>query len=297
MDYRDLPREELIRQYSPRIAVPEHPVWKAQWTLASALARSEYEGRLRVPYGPTPGQTLDLFPAKEPGSPINIFVHGGFWRFLDSFDHTLVAPAVLDAGGASILLNYDLCPKVPLTEVVRQVRAALKWVWDHAEEANGDREKIFISGHSAGGHLASMMCTGDFNRDFGLPNDAVKGATIVSAMLDLEPVMLVPGAEELLLPDDEVRALSPRYNPPAPHIPLVVAVGGMETSEWIRQTEDTMVVLREQGNPAVYLKPEFDQHYSILMSLGNPLSELCAAMLRQMGLPAKDPYIFGDVVW
>ena len=159
-----------------------------------ASGAQERNGRMRVPYGPTPGQTLDIFPAKAPGSPIDIFVHGGFWRFLDSFDHTLVAPAVLDAGGASILLNYDLCPKVPLTEVVRQVRAALKWIWDHAEEANGDRERIYISGHSAGGHLASMMCTGDFNRDFGLPDDAVKGATIVSAMLDLEPVMLVPGS-------------------------------------------------------------------------------------------------------
>ncbi len=183
-----------------------------------ASGAQERNGRMRVPYGPTPGQTLDIFPAKAPGSPIDIFVHGGFWRFLDSFDHTLVAPAVLDAGGASILLNYDLCPKVPLTEVVRQVRAALKWVWDHADEANGDRDKIYISGHSAGGHLASMMCTGDFNRDFGLPDDPVKGATIVSAMLDLEPVMLVPGAEELLVPDDAVRALSPRYNPPTPPI-------------------------------------------------------------------------------
>ena len=297
MDYRDYPLEELIRQYSPRVAVPEHPVWKAQWTLASALARSDRGGRLRVPYGPTPGQTLDLFPARAPGAPINVFVHGGFWRFLDSFDHTLVAPAVLDAGGASILLNYDLCPTVPLSEVVRQVRAALKWVWDHAEEANGDREKIFLSGHSAGGHLAMMMCTGDFHRDLGLPEDAVKGATIVSAMLDLEPILLVPGSEELSVTAETVRELSPRYTPPMPHIPLVLAVGGLETSEWIRQTGDMLVVLRERGSPVRYLEPELDQHYSILLSLGNPLSELCCAMLRQMGLPAREPYRFGEVRW
>ncbi len=296
MDYRDYPLDELIRQYSPREAVPEHEVWKAQWTLASALARSERNGRLRVPYGPTPGQTLDLFPAKKPGSPINIFVHGGFWRFLDSFDHTLVAPAVLDAGGASILLNYDLCPEVPLTEVIRQVRSAVKWVWDHAEEANGDRDRIYISGHSAGGHLAMMMCTGDFTRECGLPDDVVKGATIVSAMLDLEPILLVPGAEELFVTEETVRELSPRYNPPAPHIPLVVAVGGRETDEWIRQTEDMMAVLKEQGSPALYLKPDYDQHYSILLSLGNPLTELCSAMLRQMGLPAREPYVFEERV-
>ena len=292
MNYRDYPLDELIRQYSPREAVPEHPVWKAQWTLASALARSERKGRLRVPYGPTPGQTLDLFPARTPGSPINIFVHGGFWRFLDSFDHTLVAPAILDAGGASILINYDLCPIVPLTEVINQARSALKWVWDNAEEVNGNREEIFVSGHSAGGHLAMMMCTGDFNRDLGLPEDVVKGATIVSAMLDLEPIMLVPGCEDLFVTAETVRELSPRYNPPAPHIPLVVAVGGLETSEWIRQTEDMVAVLKNQGSPVHFLKPAYDQHYSILLSLANPMTELCSEMLRQMGLPAREPFVF-----
>ncbi|MDE0306909.1 MAG: alpha/beta hydrolase [Albidovulum sp.] len=284
MTYRNFPIKELIRQYSPREAVPEHPVWKAHWSLFSELARKTRAGKLRVPYGPTPGQTLDIFPANEPDSPINIFVHGGFWRFLDSFDHTLVAPAVLDAGGASILLNYDLCPTVPLTEVIRQVRSALKWVWDNAEQANGDRDKIFLSGHSAGGHLALMMSTGDFNSEIGLPDNVVKGATIVSAMLDLEPILLVPGCEDLLITEDTFRDVSPKYRPPDPAIPLVVAVGGRETSEWIRQTEDMLAVLKDQGSSVKYLKPDYDQHYSILFSLGNPMTELCSSMLTQMGL-------------
>ena len=284
MSYRDYPRDELIRQYSPRAAVPEHPVWKAHWTLASQLARNTHSSELRVPYGPTPGQTLDIFPASNPRSPINIFVHGGFWRFLDSFDHSLVAPAVLNAGGASILLNYDLCPTVPLTEVIQQVRAALRWVWSNAEAANGDRDKIFLSGHSAGGHLAMMMCTGDFNQEFDIPDDVVKGATIVSAMLDLEPILLVPGCEDLHVSEETFREVSPKYVPPAPTIPLVLAVGGRETSEWIRQTEDMRKIIEDRGNPLVYLKPEYDQHYSILFSLGNPETELCTEMLKQMGL-------------
>ncbi|MEX0346086.1 MAG: alpha/beta hydrolase [Rhizobiaceae bacterium] len=282
--YLDLTPEELAFQYSPRVAVPDHPVWKAHWNLASELVRHQRKGRLRVPYGPTPGQTLDIFPAANPGSPINIFIHGGFWRFLDSFDHTLVAPAVLEAGGASILLNYDLCPKVPLTEVVRQVRAALKWVWENADQANGDRDRIFISGHSAGGHLTMMLGTDDFQDDLGLPGDAVKGLTVVSAMLDLEPVMLVPGSEDLRIDAEEARLLSPRFTPPRAELPIVLAVGGRETREWIRQTDDMRDVLEQRGNPLTYLKPDYDQHYSILFSLGNPLTELCASMLLQMGL-------------
>ncbi|MFT5171845.1 MAG: arylformamidase [Gammaproteobacteria bacterium] len=261
MSYLDFSTEELIYQYNPRIHVPEHEVWKAHWKLASARVRSERDGLLRVAYGPTAGQNLDIYPAHKPNSPINIFVHGGFWRFLDSFDHTLVVPAVVDAGGASILLNYDLCPSVSLHEVIGQIRTALQWVWNNAEQANGNREEIYISGHSAGGHLAMMLC-----RD------------------DLEPILLVPGAEELLVTADTVRAVSPRYSPPAPHVPLVVAVGARETSEWIRQTDEMVAVLNEQGNRVTYLKPDYDQHFSILLSLGNPQTELCSAMLKQMKL-------------
>jgi arylformamidase len=284
MSYLDLTREELLYQYNPRLHVPEHEVWKAHWSLASERVRGEREGLLRVPYGPTPGQTLDIFPAKKPNSPINIFVHGGFWRFLDSYDHSLVAPAVVDAGGASVLLNYDLCPTVPLTEVISQVRSAVKWVWDNAEMANGDQNKIYVSGHSAGGHLAIMLCRDDYFEGLGLPNDAVKGGTIVSAMLDLEPILLVPGVEDLLVTQDTVRSVSPRYTPPAPHIPLVMAVGGRETSEWIRQTDEMVEILQAQGSDVTYLKPEYDQHFSILFSLGNPLTPLCSNMLKQMQL-------------
>jgi arylformamidase len=284
MSYLDFTLEELIYQYSPRESVPEHPVWKAHWTLFSEQAREQYICQLRVPYGQTSGQTLDIFPAHKPGSPINIFVHGGFWRFLDSFDHSLVAPAIIDSGGASILINYDLCPKVSLSEVIKQTRAALKWVWDNAERANGDRDKIYISGHSAGGHLTAMLCLTEPLVSLGLPRNVIKGATIVSAMLDLEPIVLVPGSEELHVTQEEIKALSPKHNPPDPSIDLVVAVGGRETSEWIRQTEDMMSVLEAQGSHTEFFKPDYDQHYSILFSLGNPRTPLCQAMLNQMKL-------------
>lgn len=284
MVYSNFTLEELIYQYSPREAVPEHPVWKAHWTLFSELAREKYNCHLRVPYGQSAGQTLDIFPAHKPKAPINVFIHGGFWRFLDSFDHSLVAPTIVDSGGASILINYDLCPTVSLSEVIKQTRAALKWVWDNAEQANGDREKIFVSGHSAGGHLTAMLCLTDPLADLGLPRDVIKGATIVSAMLDLEPIILVPGSEELHVSKAEIKALSPRHNPPDPNIDLIMAVGGRETSEWIRQTEDMMSVLKSQGSKTEFFKPDYDQHYSILFSLGNPKTSLCQAMLKQMTL-------------
>jgi arylformamidase len=284
MPYRGFTQEELNFQYNPRLSVPENEVWKAHWTLASNWARGQLGGKLRIPYGPTDGQTLDIFPANAPGSPINIFVHGGFWQFLDSFDHTLVAPVVVESGGTSVLLNYDLCPKVTLVEVIAQVRSAVKWVWEHAEEMNGDPDKIYISGHSAGGHLASMLCTGDYQADLGLPDDVIKGGTIVSAMLDLEPILEVPMCEKLSVTPDMVPAVSPIHTPPDPRVPIIIAVGARETSEWIRQTDEMAEVLKKQGSPTIYLKPDYDQHYSILFSLGNPMTEVCSEMLKQMDL-------------
>ena len=95
---------------------------------------------------------------------------------------------------------------------------------------------------------------------------------------------MVPGAEELLVEQNDVRSVSANHMPPAPHVPLVVAVGGRETREWIRMTDEYVDVLREQGSQVTYLKPEYDQHFSILFSLGNPLTPLCSTMLEQMRL-------------
>ncbi len=284
MSYLDFTQEELNYQYSPREAVPEHPVWKAHWSLFSEHARTKYKTVSRISYGSSPGQTVDIFPAKKTNAPINIFIHGGFWRFLDSFDHSLIAPAIVDSGGACVLVNYDLCPQISLHQVIDQVRYALKWVYDNADLVNGDRDKIYISGHSAGGHLASMMCVSEHLETLGLPRNLIKGATIVSAMLDLEPILFIPGSEDLLIEKEDCKVLSPVHNPPDPSIELVIAVGGLETSEWIRQTEDMIAILKQQGSKFSFHKPEYDQHYSILFSMSNPCSPICQATLAQMNL-------------
>lgn len=277
--------DELIRQYNPREAVPDHEVWKAHWTLDSERVRATLKGQLRIPYGDTPGQCMDVFPAAQPNAPVQVFVHGGFWRFLDSFDHTLIVPMFHEAGVTTVLLNYDLCPTVPLTEVIRQVRAGLAAVWNRAEEFGIDRERMYISGHSAGGHLCAMLAATDCE-SLGLPADAIKGATMVSGLYDLTPMLSIPGGEELLMTPETVAGVSPMWHLPPPRMPLVVAVGGHETREWIRQTDDFAAACRANGSEVTAIQPDYDNHYSILYTVANPMTELGAAVLRQMGLTA-----------
>jgi len=275
--------DELIRQYNPRAAVPDHEIWKTHWTLDSERVQAAAPGQLRVPYGDTPGQCMDVFPADKPNAPVQIFVHGGFWRFLDSFDHTLIVPMFRDAGAATVLLNYDLCPTVPLTEVIQQIRRGLAAVYNRAEEFGIDRERMFISGHSAGGHLCAMLAATDCAA-MGLPADTIKGAAMVSGLYDLTPMLRIPGGEELLMTPETVPQVSPMWNLPPVSVPLIAAVGAHETREWIRQTDDFVAKCQANGSQVVSIQPEYDHHYSILYTFANPMTELGAAVLKQMGL-------------
>ena len=275
--------EELIQQYNPRAAVPDHEVWKAHWGLDSERVRASLQGHLRVPYGDTPGQCMDVFPAKQKGAPVQVFVHGGFWRFLDSFDHTLIVPMFHEAGAATVLLNYDLCPIVPLTEVIAQIRRGLAAVYERADEYGYDRDKLYISGHSAGGHLSAMLAASDCAA-LGLPADAIKGAAMISGLYDLTPMLRVPGGEELLMTPETVPEVSPMWNLPPVSVPLIAAVGGHETREWIRQTDDIVAKCRANGSQVVSIRPDYDNQYSILYTFSNPVTELGAAVLKQMGL-------------
>ena len=188
-----------------------------------------------------------------------------------------------DAGVTTVLLNYDLCPSVPLSEVIRQVRAGLAEVWRQAEELGGDRERLFISGHSAGGHLCAMLAATDCAA-LGLAPDAVKGAAIVSGLFDLTPMLRVPGGEDLLITAETVPDVSPLWHLPPARVPLVIAVGGLETREWIRQTDDYVAKCRRNGSDVTVIQPDYDNHYSILYTFANPTTELGDAVMRQMGL-------------
>ena len=138
--------------------------------------------------GAGPNMTADLFPATAGGAPIQVFMHGGYWRSLDKDIHSFPAEGFVAAGGAAVSLNYALAPAVTLDAIVEQCRAAIEWIADNASRLNGDPDRIFVSGHSAGGHLtAAMLCTDWAAR--GRPADLVKGGTAISGIFDLAPLM------------------------------------------------------------------------------------------------------------
>ena len=235
-------------------------------------------------YGDGPGMTADLFPAPARGAPIQVFIHGGYWRAMDKAVHSFPAEGIVAAGGAAASLNYALAPAVTLETIVEQCRAAVEWIADNADRLGGDASRIFVSGHSAGGHLTAMMLCTDWAAR-GRPADLVKGGTAISGIFDLAPLMETSINDDIRLDAAAAARNSPIHHlPAAGGAPLIAAVGAAETAAFIAQNRAFADAWRARGYDATVIETGGLNHYTVVTEMGRPGSALTAAVLAQMGL-------------
>lgn len=277
----------LEAQYNNRARVPEHGEILARWAQASALARSGAPAaRLDVPYGSGPGETLDIFPAAEPGAPVLVFIHGGYWRALDKSDHSFVAPVFNAAGATVVVPNYALCPAVGIEQIALQMAHALVWVWQHLAHADGGAaRRVALAGHSAGAHLAAMLlsCRWKELAD-GLPVQPLAGALAVSGLYDLEPLRHTPSLQaDLQLTPASVARLSPAFFPRPKGAPLYAVVGLDESDEFLRHTRLIREVWGPTAVPVCETLPGAN-HFTVLNNLVDPAGRLHDLALRLLGL-------------
>ncbi len=286
--YRDYSQDALDLQYNARSAVPDHAALIEAWSNDSIRARQDLSCRLDVAFGPSADETLDIFPADTAATsgpvPMQVFFHGGYWRAFHKDDFSFVARAFAPNGAAVVVVNYALIPTVNLDELVRQCRAALAWVHRNAASFGGDADRVFISGHSAGGHLVATMMATDWPAFDGLPYDIVKGGCSVSGLFDLEPVRLSYLNGELNLGADDVARHSPLLLEPRVAAPLILAVGGDESDEFHRHGAELAATWGSKGADCRVMKMAGLNHFSILDGMRNPDSALALAIHDQMGL-------------
>jgi arylformamidase len=283
--YRYYDQAELERQLNARATVLDITPILARYASESARMRAYLPCRLSVSYGPSEPERLDIFPVATRGpAPIFVFLHGGYWRLLDSADSCFMAECFTKAGACVVAVNYALAPLVTLAEIVRQCRAAIAWVHAHARDFGGDPTRIHVSGSSAGGHLAAMMLAPGWQADFGVPDNLVAGATLLSGLYDLEPVRLGHPNEWLKLGAADVAALSPLLHMPAHAVPLVVSYAPSETHEFKRQSEAYMAAAMARGCPVRFVPMPSTSHYDIVFGLAERESPLAHAVIETMGL-------------
>ena len=223
-------------QYNNRLSIPDAADCNARGVLRSTAARARLASRLDLAYGPSPRQRIDLYPAAAPGAPILSFIHGGYWRSRDKSEFAFIAEPFVAAGITVAMPEYDLAPAVTVGTIVEQMVAAHAWLYRHASEHGADRSRLFVAGHSAGGHLAAMMAATRWNEiDPELPADLVKGAYAVSGVFDLMPMLHFSFNADIRLDAASAKAMSPIEHCPAWPVPVRTAAGALESDEFRRQ--------------------------------------------------------------
>ncbi|HEY1437209.1 MAG TPA: alpha/beta hydrolase [Casimicrobiaceae bacterium] len=267
------------REYNLRAAFPDHPQWFARWADDSERSRASMRVVRDVRYGQGPKQTVDLCPAEHPRGAL-LFIHGGYWRALDKDDHSFIAPPFVAEGIGVAVVNYDLCPRVRIAQIVEECRQAVDWLTREGESHGVPAQRLIVGGHSAGGHLTAMMLATDWKAR-GTSADAIVGAVSISGVFDLEPLVDVSFNSDLGLDLQSARELSPIHLDPRVDAPLLLAAGADETSEFIRQSHglwQSWPHCRPAASDGPLLVPG-KHHFSVLTEFADPQSELFAATM------------------
>jgi arylformamidase len=267
------------RGYNNRAAVADHPHWLAQYPELSAVTRARHRHQLDLRYGPGPLQTVDLFlPERMPGGTF-VFIHGGYWRALDKADFHFVAGPLLEQGIAVAVANYDLCPAVSIAKIVDQCRQLMVWIARQGPRHGVPADNVVVGGHSAGGHLAAMMLATDWDA-LGLNRDPFVGGVTLSGVHDLKPLVLASMNSDLRLTNAEAARISPVNHVSLSPAPMLVAVGGAETTEFIRQAQLLWDAWPENAQPAAGpLIVAGRHHFNVVVDHADPESELTRATL------------------
>lgn len=279
--YRGLDAQDLDRGYNLRARVPEHPAIFQRWADDSRAARDRLGGRLDLPYGPGERQRIDLFAPVQAGVPVLAFIHGGYWQALSRQDFSYLAPAFVARGIAFAAIGYDLCPTVTLDRIVEETAEALGWLHRQAGDLGLDPARLHVAGHSAGGHLTAMMAVTDWAAR-GLPVDLVKSGTAVSGVFDLEPIRHTYLNKALCLDEQAARRLSPLHAIPDQGPPLILAVGGDETSEFLRQQAEFYAAWTARGLEARTVDLPGLHHFDAVDRMGDPDSALFRATVAMI---------------
>jgi arylformamidase len=279
----DLDQEGLDAAYDNQRHVADYAALMDEWNAASDRARRACKVIPDIAYGAHPRARFDFYPAGR-ACPLLVFFHGGFWRTFDKAGLAFLAPPFVEAGISIALPNYPLAPEANLGMIVDHARRATEWLVRHASELDIDRSRLWVGGHSAGAHLALMVLLTSWRRHFqGLPANPIAGCCAISGIYDLEPVRRSYLNRTLDLSPQDVAELSPIGLIPRQAVPLMLACGTHETSEFRRQTHVFGERWCAASLPLLRRTIDGADHYEAVRSIGRAggLFEPLVAAIRQ----------------
>jgi arylformamidase len=279
--YRSYDRAELDRQYNNRRRFPRYKEVFEAWQSWSAATRTKLAVKPDVAYGLQATERLDIFPAERAPAPIYVFLHGGYWQSLDKSDYSFIAEGMVPNGVMTVVPNFALAPHHGMDEIVRQNRSVIDWLWRHAREFGGDPSRIYVGGHSAGGHLATMLLATEWPSFApGLPEKLVKGACAISALFDMEPIRLSYLNDTLGMSKEVSERNNPLLQRYPVAAPLMIVLGDDESEEYYRQVVAMASRWGKLGYPLEVRLENGRDHFDVVDDLRQPAADLVRAQLR-----------------
>ena len=278
-NWKKLSINDLEKNYNPREAVFNFSDYIEKYKTLGKEFRKKLPCILDVSYGDTPLQKLDIFGKKTlKNASVHIFIHGGYWRALDKSDHSQLANPFVENNILYFSINHDLCPAVTLSEIIQQVNSAIIWIYNNCKNYGGDKNKITISGHSAGAHLCAMILENNW-KNYYLPPDIIKGAALISGIFDLKIVRQISVNEDIKLTDIEVKELSTINKMPNFNLPLIVAYGEKEPKGWKEQSLEYKKNLINNKFQVSEILCKADNHFSLIDTLADEESTICKSII------------------
>jgi arylformamidase len=282
--FLDYDQAALDRAYDQAHWAPNMQAVLERRAAAADAVRARLGEPRRLAYGPTAIEQLDVFTTAQPAAPVMVFLHGGAWRNGDARSQAYPAETFVQAGAHWVVPDFATVMDVGLDGMVAQVRRAVAWVARHAVDFGGDPGRIYVGGHSSGGHLAGNVLVTDWARDFGLPADLVKGALLVSGMYDLRAVRLSARSSYVKFDDRIEHELSPLRHLDRLRAPVVVAYGEHDSPEFQRQSRELAAALEGTGRLRALLVGQGLNHFEMPETLARADGLLGRAALALMGL-------------
>jgi arylformamidase len=278
--WRNWPLVRIEKEYSPSGCVPSAEPFLAEYAIRSRKAEQLLAYQKDLLWGDKPDETLDYFPAASRDAPLLVFIHGGYWQELSKNESLFAAADCVANGIAFAAINYTLAPKARVEIIVDQCRRAVAWLHKHADELGFNRGRLFLSGSSAGAHLAAMMLVKGWQHTAGVTDDAIAGAVLLSGIYDLEPLVGTYIAGPLHLTTADAAGLSPMRLPLGRPVPTIIAWGENETSEFKRQSRSYASRLEAADFPVSAFEVAGANHFDIVLGLADRETALGRATLE-----------------
>lgn len=250
------------KEYDNRGRVADSAAIMQRWSMAARSAGATANASLDLSYGSGERNRFDLFLSGQPASPLAIYIHGGYWQRGDRKDYSFVAKALNEQGVDVVIPSYSLCPTVPISTIINEMQALVVALW-----ANKQCRPVVV-GHSAGGHLAAAMLATDWSAFGDVPADLVRCAYALSGVYDLPPLIGTSLNTALQMTPQSARADSPLlWKPPPATARMIASVGGLESSEFLRQSLDLTDVWSRAGVKSECVVVPGTNHFTIVDEL------------------------------